>query len=200
MSLIPWAVAALPIPSTHGLVDAPGCHRPGSVPRSAPRLQPREGQFPPEGGKAVLGNSLLEHFPHFPTPVSQPAGCPPRGSRDQAPAAVLWLITTCSLLPLPHLPLHPCPRSHRTQGLLGALPGFLGMRQPAPAFPDSGILGIFLEKVFLAVLRGRAKAGGSKRRPGGNAGARLGSGGKFMCLSPCFCTTEQNFLLFLLSS
>lgn len=99
-----------------------------TVPTQPPWLQPWKGQFPPKGGKAVPGNSLLEHLPHFPTPVSQPAACPSGGSWDQAPAVSLWLITTCSLHPLPHLPLYPCPLSHCTNGLFGALPGFLGIR------------------------------------------------------------------------
>lgn len=129
----------------------------GQSPTQPPWLQPWKGQFHPREERLCLGTH------RFPAPVSQPAGCPPRGSWDQAPAVALWLITTSSLFPLPlesatpalsSVPLH--------QGFVRSIAWIFGDEVASPSFsrlrgswhiPGAGLL---------AVLRSRTKAGGAR--------------------------------------
>lgn len=98
--LSPWAVAALPILSTHRHRDGPWCHGPVSVPCTAPTQPPRAAETSHEF--PMLENSLLEHLPHFPVPVSQPARCPQCGRWDRLLLCDSSQPAPCSLSPICH--------------------------------------------------------------------------------------------------
>lgn len=156
VSPIPWAGAAVPVPSTHGCVDGPRCRAPGSVTCTAPTAAAMRRAIPPKGGKAEFGSSSLS--------------CSRVPARRVSSTWQLGPGSCCCFVAHHNLLLAPSPPSATPtllsvplhQGLVRSIAWIFGDEVASLSFsrqrgswhiPGAGLL---------AVLRGRAKAGGAR--------------------------------------